>query len=258
VVTFTGCEIDTAGVGYTLTATAGTLQSGLSRTFSVNPGPATNLVFTRSPVNTSGAQASTWGTVFSQQPTVAVDDAFGNSATGDTSTVNLAITAGTGPAGANLSCSPSTNQQVAANGFATFSGCRLDKANLGASPYTLSATDGSLQTATSLAFTIGVGLPATVAFTTQPGTVKKNRYFTNPPVVAVLDAAGNPVTGVNITLSLTIPLGGTLTCDSLTTPTDSNGNATFTHCQVNSPGTYTLTASSPGLSATSAPFTVTQ
>jgi hypothetical protein len=271
VVNFTGCEIDQAGSGYTLTATNGALTPGLSRPFSVSPGPATNLMFTRSPVNTNGAQASTGGVVFAQQPTVTLRDAYGNAATGNTSTVTLAITAGTGPAGANLSCTPSTNQQPAANGAATFSGCRIDKANPGApssqATYTLTATDGSLGPAASITFTIAVGSAATLAFATQPGgTITGGQSFPIQPVVAVQDAGGNTVTTDNtsaVTLSIT-PSTGTpgaiISCPNpgSLTRTASNGLATFTRCRINQAGVgYSLQANRPGLAATtSSPFNV--
>src|SRR5262249_10610116 len=80
---------------------------------------------------------------------VVVQDAGGNTVTTDTSNVTLAITSGTGTAGAGLICT--ANPKAAASGVATFAGCKIDRAGSG---YTLTATDGSLNSAVSSSFDI--------------------------------------------------------------------------------------------------------
>ncbi|TAN26851.1 MAG: hypothetical protein EPN30_04085 [Actinomycetota bacterium] len=98
------------------------------------------LVFTIQPVG--GAH----GTPLATQPTVTIEDAGGNPVLTNISTVNLAITSGTGTGGAVLSgCTQSESQ-----GVVTFTGCTINDAGTG---YTLTATDGSL-TAASSAFTV--------------------------------------------------------------------------------------------------------
>jgi len=143
VASFTGCEIDTAGTGYTLTATyASDGLTGASSAFGVGAGPASQLAFTTQP---GGAAV---GSPFIDQPVVTIEDGYGNPATSDTSTVILALTPGTGPSGADLvGCSGTT---VA--GVATFSSCEIDTVGTG---YTLTATDTTDSlTATSSSFPV--------------------------------------------------------------------------------------------------------
>ena len=142
VATFTGCKIDKIGTGYTLTATDAadnlTVPSAPSNPFNITVGPPAQLSFTASPGTTVGGDA------FGTQPVVAIQDAGGNQTTA-TSTVSLAI--GTNPSGGTLSGCTSTTT----SGVATFSGCKIDNSGNG---YTLVASDGTLQTATSNPFNI--------------------------------------------------------------------------------------------------------
>ena len=135
---FTGCKIDKAGNGYTLTATDAadnlTTPSAPSSPFNITVGPTFQLAFATSPSTTVG------GDVFGTQPVVKIQDAGGNTVTTNSSTVSLSI--GANPSGGTLSgCTGATSA-----GVATFSGCRIDKPGNG---YTLSATDGTLQPGTS-------------------------------------------------------------------------------------------------------------
>ena len=77
---------------------------------------------------------------------VSVEDASGSVVATDNSNVTLAI--GTNPAGGTLS---GTRTVAAVNGVATFNNLSIDKAGVG---YTLTATDGSLTSATSGTFNI--------------------------------------------------------------------------------------------------------
>ena len=108
--------------------------------------------------------------------------------------------------------------------------------------------------------------PATVVsasaldFTTQPGNGTSESTLDTQPVVTLLDSSGNPVpwdSSTVVTLALTTPNGASLSCD--TNPvTASSGVAAFIGCEVDQAGSYTLTATSPGLAeGTSASFTVT-
>lgn len=105
-----------------------------------------------------------------------------------------------------------------------------------------------------------VELPAAkLNFTTSPpnGTVNSNL---SPAVqVAVQTAAGATVTTATNTVTLTFasnPTGATLA--GTLSRAAVNGVATFNDLKIDKPGTYTLVASSPGLTpATSLPFTIT-
>src|SRR5207248_2600967 len=106
------------------------LTAGDSAAFTVVAGTATQLVFTTQP-----SSPATGGSAFSpNQPVVSVEDANNNVAT-DTRPITLAITSGTGTAGAVLGCNNNTVSAVA--GIATFAGCDIDKIGSG---YTLTAT----------------------------------------------------------------------------------------------------------------------
>jgi len=118
-----------------LPGSQGVLISGEASATRIPPGSTeepptgTTLEFTS---QVAGAYA---GLAFARQPVVVVKDAAGDRITTDNSTqVTLAITSGTGTAGAVLSGSTTI---TAINGEATFSSLNLDDAGLG---YTLSAT----------------------------------------------------------------------------------------------------------------------
>ena len=76
--------------------------------------------------------------------TVAVEDAYGNTVTTNTSTVTLTLSSGTFAGGSSTASAP------AVNGVATFSNLVINAAG----SYTLTASDGTLTGATSSAFTI--------------------------------------------------------------------------------------------------------
>ena len=248
--TFSGCKIDKAGTGYTLTATDATDSlSKTSSAFDVTVGPAAQLVFTTQPGNGTG------GSALSTQPTVTIEDAGGNTVTTDTNAITLAI--GTNPSAGTLSgCSATTVAGVAA-----FSGCKIDKAGTG---YTLTATDAgdglTSPSAPSSAFDVTVGSPSQLVFTTQPSAAHGGTAFGTQPTVTIEDAGGNTVsTDTNaITLAIgTNPSAGTLSGCSATTVA---GVAAFSGCKIDAAGTgYTLTATdaTDSLSKTSAAFNVT-
>jgi trimeric autotransporter adhesin len=243
VVTFAGCKVDRAG-SYTLTATDGSLTAATSTSFAITAGASTKVVFSTQP------SGSTGGTPLATQPAVTVQDAFGNTAIGDTSSVMLALTT---PNGAGLTCAG--NPKAATVGVATFAGCQVNRPGT----YTLTATASGLTSATSISFTIAAGAAAQVVFATQPGGGTGGTALGTQPVVMVQDAGGNVVTTDTslVTLSLTTPNGATLTC-AANPKAAASGVATFAGCRVTTAGTYTLTATDGTLTtAVSGSFTVT-
>jgi hypothetical protein len=233
-------------------AAASTAAGGSASNLAPQPqvtvtGAASKLAFTTSPSSSPG------GTVFTTQPAVAVQDAGGNTIIGDASPVTLAITSGTGTVGATLTCT--TNPQAAVSGVATFAGCKIDKSGT----YKLTATDGSLTSATTGNFTISVGSATKLAFTTSPNDSTPGTVFTpQQPAVTVQDAAGNTVnTSSPVTLAITTPNGAALTCTANPKAAVS-GVTTFGGCKIDKAGTYTLTATATGLtSATSSTINIT-
>jgi trimeric autotransporter adhesin len=249
VTTFSGCSIDKAGTGYQLTATDATLTA-TSAAFNIAVGSAARLLYTTQPDGNA-----TGGNAFPTQPTVAAQDAGGNTVTSYTGTVALTIKPGTGASGAALSGCTST----LTGGVTTFSGCKIDKAGAG---YQLTATDGTL-TATSAAFSIAVGPAAQLAFTTQPdGNATAGAAFPTQPKLTVQDAGGNTVTTDSSTVALSITPGtpaaggpGTLSGCS---QSEASGVISFSGCAINTAGNgYKLHAIDGSLSGVdSAAFNV--
>ena len=189
-------------------------------------------------ITTQPSATATGGTDFATQPVVTVRDAGGNTVTGNTSNVTLALTT---PAGAALGCTNNTVAAVA--GVATFAGCDIDLASI--TPYTLDATDGVLVGDTSTGIAVSVGGAARMAFTTQPSaTATGGTDFVAQPVVTVQDAGGNTVTTdtSSVTLSLSTPAGAVLGCTSNGPIATVSGVATFAGCDINlaSATPYTL------------------
>src|SRR5204862_3047952 len=141
IATFNDLSIDKAGEGYTLTASAPGPVTGMSAAFNITAGTATQLVVSVQPSTTTAATAIT--------PAVEVtaQDAGGNTASGFTGNITVAI--GTNPSTGTLS---GTKTVAAVAGVATFSGLSIDKAGTG---YTLTATGAGSTTSTVFNITAG-------------------------------------------------------------------------------------------------------
>ncbi len=245
VATFSSCSVNTSGT-YRLTASSGTLTTALSSTFIVTAGAANKLVFSTQPSASSSSQVA-----LAQQPVVTVQDAGGATVTTDTSAVTLSLTS---PGGATLACT--ANPKTAVAGVTAFAGCKVDKAGT----YTLTATDGSLSSATSTSFAITAGPAVKLSFTTPPSPSSASQVaFAQQPAVTIQDAVGNTVTTdtSSVTLALTTPGGATLACTN-NPKAALSGIVTFAGCMVDKAGTYTLTAADGSLtSAASTSFAIT-
>jgi hypothetical protein len=208
-----------------------------SSALTINPAhPPAKLAFVQQPSNVLA------GVAIAPAVQVAIQDADGNVVTAATNPVTLTLTAGTGLTG-TLTATPQ-------NGIAAFSNLTLSTVGT----YTLLATSSGLTSATSSSFSVDT--PVKLAFVVQPTNVVTGAVISPAVQVAVQDSAGNTVTAATnpVTLALTAGtgLGGTLTV------TPQNGVATFSSLTLSTAGTYTLVASSSGLtSSTSASFTVT-
>ena len=261
VATFSDLSINKAGNGYTLVASSSGLTSGTSATFNITAAAADKLAFTTSP----GA-SNTAGTNFGTQPVVTVQDAFGNTVTGDTSNVALSITSGTGAPGAILTCT--ANPKAAVAGVAAFAGCRIDLVGTG---YTLTATDGSLTAATSAAFNVNAGTAVSgdgsmsVAPTSVvAGSAGNSLAFTFTAPAARDFSNGSYVT-ITVPTGWAAPTTGTTsinagTCGGTVTRTTASQVVTVTMGSGCAHGnSFTLTyspANAPNSSATSGTFNV--
>ena len=247
VATFADLSIDKSGAGYTLSATATGLTAATSTAFAIVPGPASQLVITIQPSNTTG------GAVITPAVRVTARDALGNTATGFTGEVTATIQAN--PGGGALS---GTSVVAAAAGIANFSTLSIDKAGSG---YTLAVSSPGLTGATSAPFDVTVGPASRLGFTVSPATTTAGATIAPAVTVTALDAGGNAVTSFtgNVAVAIT-PGTGTAgaTLSGTTTVAAVSGVATYANLSVNKSGSgYTLSASSSGLTgAVSTPFAI--
>lgn len=237
IATFSTLNIDKSGVGYTLSATATGLPSATSEPFDIAAGQASHLTFTVQP------RTSTAGVKLSPALQVTVRDAQGNTATGFTGSVTLAI--GNNPAGGTLS---GTKTVAAVAGVASFGTLSIERAG---KAYTLSAAAPALAGATSDAFDINPSTPAKLVLAVQPSTTTAGAVISPAVRVAAADSLGNVVPGFTSNVLVTIgnnPAGGTLS--GTTTVAAVAGIATFASLRIDNIGNgYTLAATSPGVDA---------
>ena len=246
VATFSGLSIDKSGNGYRLATTDGGLTGATSNTFNITVGSAAKLAFTTQPGG--GTAASAWA----QQPVVTVQDAGGNTVTGSSASITLTI--GTNPGGGALTCT--ANPKAAASGVATFAGCKINKAGSG---YTLAAAASGLTRATSSPFNIAAGPAAKLTFTSSSGdcssgSISVGNGGTWTSKVSVTDSSGNPTPAGSTT---PIALSNDQ-ANSLLSPTSLNiavatseSSGSFSQSRTNGNTTYTVTASSSGLTSVS-------
>jgi len=246
IASFGNLSIDRVQTGATLVASATGFSGATSLSFNVSAGPASRLVFTAQP---SSAQS---GAAIAPAIQVAVQDALGNTLTGDTRTISLAI--GNNPGGATLSGATSA---AAVAGVATLSNVRLDKAGSG---YTLVASATGVTSAMSAGFDVTPGPASRLSFLqSPPSSVTAGATFTPTVQVAVEDAAGNVVPGATnaVTVALTGGVPGAVLSGALTQAAV-GGIATFGGLSVDKQGnSYALSATAAALSsATSSSFSV--
>jgi hypothetical protein len=237
VITFSGCSISTAGVGYTLTATDGTGSTGAQQlttvsTPSFNIGASSgSLVFTNQPV--AQASGSSFATPMAE---VSVQGQ-------PTWTGTITIT----PSGGLLQNCPNTTTIGGAVSFTTttgsisLTGCTFEggeyynaySGQFLPTPYTLTATATNLSPVTSNDFRVtGSGPVSKLIYTLEPTGAAGSLPATFPSSFAVTaeDAFGNVVTAPSpaITVGLTVS-SGTWNGSTVT-------NETLTNC----PGTFNL------------------
>ncbi|HXV91050.1 MAG TPA: Ig-like domain-containing protein, partial [Gemmatimonadales bacterium] len=213
VATFTGVSLDKSGVGYTLQASAGGVPAVTSPSFSVTPATATHLVFSVQPGTTVA------GATIAPALQVTARDAFGNTATGFTAAVTIAI--GTNPSGGTLSGTATVD---AVSGVAIFGALSIDASGTG---YTLTAAATGLGGATSAPFSItaaSVSASLSTVVATPPTITASNGSSASTVTVTARDPFGNPVGGVTVVLAAS-GSGNTVTQPG---PTNASGVATGT------------------------------
>ncbi|MBZ5579847.1 MAG: putative Ig domain-containing protein [Acidobacteriia bacterium] len=266
-VNFAATLISTGGATpKTWSVTVGTLPAGLSLNASTGaiaglPGAAgsTNLTFTVT--DALGRQASKVLTLtiapitlaFTQQPVNAT--AF----VPDSVQIKATNAAGVGLAGVQLAVAIVLSNGTTVNtlNLTTATGGTVSSTlSLASGVYHLTASVTGAPTATSNTFTV-TGSPL-LTFVVQPGTTNTGQVITPPIQVAVRDASGAVIPGMNVTLAIGANPGGGALSGTLTVVTNATGIATFANVSIDKAGAgYTLAASATGApNAVSNPFTV--
>ena len=242
---FPGLSIDKSGTGYTLSASAPGTAAAASAAFNITPAAATQLVFTVEPA------ATTAGTAIAPAVQVTARDALGNTATGFTGNVTVAI--GTNPGGGTLSGALTV---AATAGIATFANLSVDKSGSG---YTLTAAATGVTGSASAAFDIRPGAATRLAFTAEPTSGAANVALAPPVQVTAQDAFGNRDTTYTGSVAVAVAANpGGATLSGTTSVAAAAGIATFATLRLDKAGTgYTLTATGTGLTAaTSTSFNI--
>ncbi len=217
-----------AGNG-TLLAMASSGKSGISNSFVMNPASAAQLAFVQQPANTVG------GAIITPPVTVQVEDQSGNNVAQAGVNVTLALSSGTGTLGGTI------QRTTDAAGLATFDDLSITQTG----QKVLTASSGGLNSATSQGFTITAGAATKLVIQTQPSPAAvAGAPFGQQPVVAIVDAAGNVVTGDNTTTvtasesSNSTPLQGTVSAKAV------SGIVTFTNLSLTRAGNFQVQFSS--------------
>ncbi len=230
---FKGVNLTKAG-SYTFSASTPGLSAATTPSFTVGAAAAGQVNFVAQPANVVAGQPL-------PDLQVQVTDASGNPLSGVTLTVAV-----NGPGSLH---SGATDVQ-SSNGTATFTGLVLQTAG----SYTLTISAPGVGPLASSPFQVNPAAAGQlVVATTLPGATAGQAL---PALqVNVYDAFGNPISAA-VPVSLTVNGPGALAAGS-TTATTAAGVATFTGLVLQTAGSYTLTFSSPGLTAAStAPFTI--
>ncbi len=207
-----------AAIPYSLYASGTGVAPATSTSFTVDgAGPASQLVFSTEPNGSS----STSGTApFATQPTVTVEDAFGNIVTNYNTAISMAFTT---PTSESLSgCAAVTPT----NGAATFTGCAGSSVGTNLSLTASSGTGSAKLTKTSTDFNI-TGLPQTLTFTVEPIAANSGDSLGQQPVLTITDSNGYVVTAATTPVTLWAS-GGSLTLCTGLTPV--NGVITVATC----------------------------
>src|SRR5439155_18582025 len=147
------------------------------------------------------------------------------------------------------------------NGVASFSGLQITNPGT----YTITASDTArtgVATATTNSITVNPAAPTKLVLTTQPGGAVAGSPLSPQPVVSIQDQFGNTnTTGNSDVIKVTLSAGVFSTGSNNASVTASAGVATFSGLQINTAGTYTMTATDTthtrAAAATSNSFTVT-
>ena len=244
VAAFSNLVANTAG-SYTLTfRLVDHTAQATSNSFTVNPAAAAKLVMVTQPSATASA-----GVAFATQPSVQLQDSFGNNASTLGRTVTASVATGAGTLVGTLTAT--TN----ASGVATFATLQLDGAT---GSRTLRFSSAGLTAAESQTVVLGPGTATGLSITRQPVQAVAGELILSSSdaslAVRATDAFGNNVPGIAITPQAN---GFFFAGTAAAATTDSSGVATFGDLSTTEAGrSYTIAFQGGVLSATSAEFNV--
>jgi YVTN family beta-propeller protein len=211
-------------------------------------GPPAGLAVTVQP------QSSTAGTAIAPAVRVEVRDARGTVVDTSQAVITVALTPGSGTAGAHLR---GLTSSAAVGGVAVFPTLSVDSAGTG---FNLKASATGLGDARSASFDVTAGPAAGLRFGVQPTATRATEAISPALTVVLEDSLGN--TATSATNVVTVAIGtnppGTGTLSGTASKSAVSGVATFAGLSISLPGWgYELRASSPGLaSAQSVAFAV--
>ncbi|HUG27874.1 MAG TPA: Ig-like domain-containing protein [Gemmatimonadales bacterium] len=225
----------TAGI-YTLDFTSGSLTKATSNSITLEPGPATKLVF----ITTTPATAQS-GVVFDPSPVVQLQDASSNNV--PQAGVSVTVARFSGDSTAIVSGGSAVTDAM---GRASFSSLAITGP---ADDYVLAFASSPLAGLLSPTITLTAGGAVKLGFVTTPSVTATNgQPLAQQPVVQLLDAANNPVAEAGRSITISMPEAGSLTADALTALTDGSGRATFSGVTITGlVGDRTLAFSGSGL-----------
>lgn len=225
---FDNLAINTAASGYQITfdADAPLVNNRTSGAFTINASTAADMTITQQPPGTITA-----GSAITPAPSVTIVDEFGNPKSGVSVTVSL---------NKNSFASGTTTISTNSSGGASFSNLIINQA---ATNYiiTFNADAAGIDDLNSNVLNVNAAAASNMTITTQPGESVAEGIISGPPTVNITDNFGNPISGINVTVSET---GNSYTFDAgtLTKSTNSSGNAAFNDLQIDTPDTeYRLT-----------------
>jgi hypothetical protein len=240
IVTFANLSHTAAGE-ISILFTSGSLTSDTSTTVLVNAAAAARLVFLQQPVNTTA------GALIAPPVTVRLRDAFGNDVETSGTPISLELTSGGGSLDGTLTRNTSS-------GVATFDDLSIDLAG----PEQLTASSGSLTSATSDTFTIAPQEAHALAFVQQPTSTGAASLIAPPVTVQLRDSLGNDVPLAGVSVALQLASGTGTLSGTKTKVTGETGLASFDDLSIDQAGQKQLSAASGSLTpALSLTFTVT-
>ena len=238
VAVFSGLTLKVPDSGYTITATASGLSSTTTAPFNVSLG-ATELIVTSEPPDSVQA-----GTTFSV--TVSAEDGEGNVDSSYNSAIKLTL------GNANGATLSGVLVVGANDGVATFTGLSLNQPG---DDYVILASSGILTSATTDGFDVTSG-PATQLVIASggepPASVLAGGLF-NVTVIAE-DQFGDPATGFNGAVTLSLANGGMIQLQGSTKLNAQGGQVTFPGLSIDTVGGYQIQASSSGLTSATTSF----